>query len=165
MANLYILIPFEKDKLEASEDLYSDALDLQTTFNTIANKRIGENIGVECTNVYIVFIDSNFSVEAEDFIIVFAHGSKNHPNNLYSNNPLLEINTVAVTKKLNEAKAATASKILFMCCFSAKENHIGQVWKANHRNQTVYGSEDAISNLFSATRSQIRKCCAALSQL
>ena len=165
MSNLYVFIPFNKNDLNSSKDLPEQAYKLQSKFNTVSNKRIGENIGVEISNVSVVFMDTEFNISPNDYIIVFAHGNETNANNLYSNDPDLVVEATDVIEKLEGVAAYTAIKILFMCCYSALENHIAQVWLGNYNEQTIYGSDNDISKLFGATRNQIKDCCLALYEL
>ncbi|WP_118973217.1 hypothetical protein [Taibaiella koreensis] len=166
MAKLFIFIPFEENEVDKSKDLPEQAIEFAGTFAKMSNKRIGENIDAEIREgIEVVYLDSDFTVSAADYIIVFAHGSKNTAGKLYSNDPQLSVATSIVIDQLKEAQAQRAQKILFMCCFSALAGHVAAAWKGEYRNQVVYGGDAAISNLYSATRTQIRACCKALFQL
>jgi len=166
MATLFILIPFKENEVIKTKDLPKDAIDFRDQFALMSNKRIGENIGSDVTGgISVVYLDTRFTVTANDFIIVFAHGASTVADKLYSNEPQLQTATGVVITQLEAAQAQTAAKILFMCCFSALAGHIAVTWKARYRNQVVYGGDAAISNLFSATRTQIKSCCLALFKL
>lgn len=161
MAKLFIFMPFNKAQLQQQQDLPPQAMDFYNTFQTVTNKRIGDNIGAEISSVEVVYADSAFTVTDKDYIIVFAHGGKDS-NDLSSNIPQVFVSEKVVMDRLSQKKAYNAQKILFMCCYSALNDHIAQAWKKNYRGQTVYGGDSAISNLFSATRTQIKTCCLAL---
>jgi hypothetical protein len=163
MATLFILIPFRENDIIKTKDLPKEAIAFRDEFATMSNKRIGDNIGETVAGgISVVYLDSRFAVTADDFIIVFAHGSDLVADKLYSNDPRLQTPTADVIAQLEAGRAQTARKILFMCCFSALPGHIAVTWKAKYRAQVVYGGNAAISNLYSATRTQIRACCLAL---
>lgn len=164
MATLFILIPFPQNQLDMHKDLPPQADQFEQEFAGLTNKKIGENIGAEIKDgISVVYVDTDFTVSDEDYIIVFAHGAKDVPSKLYSNDPSLSVTVSNVISKLEQADAQEAQKILFMCCFSSLTGHIAATWKKKHKSQVVYGGNAAISNLYSATRTQIRACCAALS--
>jgi hypothetical protein len=163
MAKLFFFIPFKKNKLKADKDLAQQANEFSNTFSGMTNERIGNNIGDEIDEgISVEYIDSNFTVTADDYIIVFAHGGEDD-DKLCSNAPKLTTDVDTVITKLEAADAEQAAKILFMCCYSSHTDHIAKIWKRKHAGQAVYGSDTAISNLYAATRTQIRNCCAALS--
>lgn len=163
MATLFILIPFKKKQLNMLKDLPPQADSFALEFAGLKNKNIGENIGATIDGgISVVYADSDFTVGEDDYIIVFAHGAKQAPSKLYSNDPSLSVSVSEVIAKLEATGAQHAEKILFMCCFSALEGHIAITWKDRHEDQVVYGGSSAISNLYSSTRTQIKSCCLAL---
>ncbi|MCW3464737.1 hypothetical protein [Chitinophaga nivalis] len=165
MPTLFVFIPFNQHELSPTKDLPLQANELYLAFQAVSNKRIGENIGALISSVQVVYLDSQFTVTNQDYIIVFAHGSKDAKNWLFSNVPPLEIKATDAMNVLIASSANKAVRILFMCCFSSLDGHIGQLWEAKYPNQTIYAGNAAISNLFSATRTQIRSCCLALFEL
>ncbi|MCW3465940.1 hypothetical protein [Chitinophaga nivalis] len=166
MSKLFVFIPFKKSKLDMGKDLPPQAIDFQNTFNKVSSKLIRENINATIDSLEVVYSGTKFTVTKDDYIIVFAHGSKKTSDKLFSNEPDLEVTTDAVIKELVTCKANTAKRILFMCCYSAvttdSKKHVAVLWKEKYPNQVVYGGDDAISYLFAATSTQIRACCIAL---
>lgn len=162
MAKLFIFIPFNEGLLNKSVDLPKDAIQFQTEFAGMTNRRIGENINADIARIEVVYANTAFTVTAADYIIVFAHGDKDIANTLYSNTPKLTTPVATAITKLESVGAQNALKILFMCCFSGLAGHIAVTWKTRYRAKVVYGGDAAISSLYSGTRTQIKACCLAL---
>ena len=114
--------------------------------------------------VEIVYATDSYSCTADDFVILYAHGGKEET--YLSNN---QGQTMAMREALNLLEgidAQVAQRVLFMCCFSASGGHVAERWKKKHAHQSTFGNTEAISNLFSATRSGlIRGVCVALQEL
>jgi hypothetical protein len=162
MPDLVILIPFAPNP---KCDLDQQAAGLQAFFDQIDNHRIGPNVDAQITNVIVLHKGINHQCAAGDFVLLFAHGAQDDTR-LWNNVPDVAPVTLAeATGQLNAIGAANTTRILFMCCFSALANHIAAIWKQTYRQQSTFGGDAAISNLYSSTRTQIYSICAALHQL
>lgn len=162
MPDLVILIPFAPNP---ACDLDQQADQLQAFFNQIVNHEIGPNVGAQIANIFVLHAGMNHQCAAGDFVILFAHGAENDTrlwNNVQGVPP---VTLAQATGQLNAIGAANAARVLFMCCFSALANHIAATWKQAHAPQSTFGGNAAIANLYSSTRTQIYRICAALKQL
>jgi hypothetical protein len=161
MSRIIILLPFQK---KTQSDLWLSATELRTFFyEEGTSTKIGENIGADVEGIDIIYLTDNYDCNHGDYVIVFAHGADSNTN-LYDNKGGVT-SSLAVRKKLDIIQAQRVEKVLFMCCYSALDNHIARVWKKANQGQTVYGGNSAISNLYSATRTQIRTICFALREV
>lgn len=162
MPDLVILIPFAPN---AACDLDKQADGLREFFNQIEDHKIGPNVGAQIAKIVVLHVGMNHQCAAGDFVILFAHGDKNDTrlwNNVQGVPP---VTLAEATGQLNAIGAANAARVLFMCCFSALPNHIGAIWRQAHANQSTFGGDAAIGNLYSSTKSQIWKICFALKEL
>lgn len=160
MPNLVIVIPFTADP---DCDLDQSAEEMQNFFNSIANHLLGENVGATVDNIVIVYEPTAYQCAAGDYVILFAHGGEEDTD--LSNNQGQTITMDDAIAKLTAIGAQNTVRALFMCCFSGLAGHIGDTWKNGHPNQMTFGGNSAISNLYSATRTQIRAVCLALYEL
>jgi hypothetical protein len=164
MANLVIIIPFTADP---DCDLDNEANNLLNFFQNLrgnaASVPLGANVGVNISNINIVYPETNHAVAEGDYVILFAHGGQD--DSALTNNMGQSITVDAAAALLAAKMAQNAAKLLCMCCYSALQTHIAQVWRAEHPQQQTYGSDSAISNLYSSTRQSIRAVCAALSAM
>lgn len=160
MPDLIIVIPFAPDQ---DCDLDRGATDMKVFFDKINNHRLGEHIGAEINGIVIAYKDDDVECEDGDYVILFAHGAE-HTSTLY-NNVGQEITMEDALEELTAIRAQTAERVLFMCCYSAREDHIGRVWKDDHEDQATFGGEHDIATLYSATRTQIKTVCFALHEI
>lgn len=160
MPDLIIVIPFTAD---ANCDLDQYAMEIQQFFNQITNHNLGENIGTEIDHIRIVHKPTDFSCNNGDFVILFAHGSR-EATALYNNQGEMITMDKAIAKLIS-IHAHKAKRLLFMCCYSGLDGHIGSVWKGNNSAQETLGGNTDISNLYTSTRTQIRSVCGALFEL
>lgn len=165
MGNIVILIPFGPSN--ARNALAADPEGLQAAFIRYGQPQdIGNNINGNVTGVQIVYPNTAYNCNADDYVIILAHGSSQNTNLYVSSYSPVHITRDVAIQELNRIGAANAERVLCMVCFSSSPDHIGAEWKANHGGQTVFASDDAIANLYSTTRSGlIRQVCAALREL
>ena len=157
MADLVIVIPFTADP---NCDLDQSAAEMQNFFNSIQNHVLGQNVGAQIDSINIVYEPDAYQCAAGDYVILFAHGGQDDTD--LSNNQGQTITMDDAIAKLDAINADQVARVLFMCCFSGLAGHIGATWKAAHPAQQTYGGNSAISNLYAATRTQIRAVCLAL---
>lgn len=160
MSNLVILIPFNPDP---DCDLDLQATTMQEFFDSIANHRLGDNVGAEIDNINIIYRLTPYACAEDDYVIIFAHGGPEN-SDLANNQGQVTSMADAITK-LEAIEAQNTQRLLCMCCYSRMEGHIGAVWKAQYGKQETFGGNKDIATLCSNTRTQIRAVCLALSEL
>lgn len=160
MADLVIVIPFAANK---QCDLDQTATEMKTFFDSITNHELGSHVDAEIAKLRIVNKDDSVKCKGGDYVILFAHGAK-ESTKLYDNLGG-SISMGDTIEKLAALDAHKAERVFFMCCYSAREGHIGCEWKAGHEDQTTFGGEKDIAKLWSATRKQIYNVCVALHEI
>jgi hypothetical protein len=160
MPNLVIVIPFTANP---QCDLDQSATEMQQFFDSIVNHQLGMNVGTAINNIVIVHEPTPYQCSVGDYVLLFAHGAKKDSD--LSNNQGQVITMDNTIAKLTAIGTQNTARLLCMCCFSSLQGHVGSAWKNAHTTQETYGGDSAISNLYSSTRTQIRKVCAALFEL
>ncbi len=149
MPNLIIYIPFPQGGAGTDGDIQTNARLLGAV--TPANLTIN---GQPMNEIVVVYRgQEQDQVQQDDYVLVHGHGGSGR-NYAVADNHGATISRGDLRAALVRLGAERAAAIYFFICFSSETNHIANVWRQEHPNQDVYGSDvEAEGGLFRSTRS------------